>query len=117
MTLSPQDHAARQAWLTRVRDKLNRLRYMVGACDLAKRTCGEVVAAEQFADKYFGNTDDTGLGESLPEPPSWLLPFEPAKGESLRDTRRRARAELARETEMDALAECDMGFAIDTGEP
>lgn len=94
MTLPPRAHAERHSWLVRVRDKLNRLRFEVAACDLASRTCGDVVVAEQFADRYFANTDDSGLGEPLPQPPSWLLPFERAKGESLRDTRIRARAEL-----------------------
>lgn len=83
VTLPPQAHAERQSWLVRVRDKLNAQGIMVAACDLGRRTCGEVVEAERWADK-------AGPTQAAPR---WLWPFFREPGETILETRRRARAE------------------------
>lgn len=91
MTLPPQAQAERQSWLTRVRDALNARGILVAACDLKKRTCGEVLAAEQWA-----NGPVVSYGDIV-SPPAWLRPFVKrvanGAGETLLETRRRARAE------------------------
>lgn len=77
----------RQSWLTRVRDALNDCLVMVSACDLSRRTCGEVVAAERWA-------TERGMKIRLPDT---LRPFVRRHGETLLETRRRARRELREE--------------------
>lgn len=85
MTLPPSAHAERQSWLTRVRDGLNQCLVMVSACDLSRRSDLEVVEAELWVWRV----------SSFRSLPTWLRPFvRRERGESLTETRRRARREL-----------------------
>lgn len=86
--IDPTEH---HAWLSRVRDALNKRGVMVATCDLKRRTNLEVCEAQDWA-AWNGSTERSALVEEMPE---WLRPFMSRHGESILQTRQRARAENA----------------------